>query len=219
MVAFKGVRNHRIAQGSAALLLTVLAVAALAAQASGGGVGTLRCGPHSSEVETLARGPELRVYTGLETGGLQWVRACGPALPRAVRVGPSRPGGKRWFARIHQVVVRDFWIAAVEHQVEGTDWGSVWLRVFEARSRHLSRCDLGGWAQFDDRKFRLLLSPKGNLAWVSARSGERVLGVCDRRSELTILDEDPTLDLQSVRLDGSLLRWTDATGEHSRTLT
>ncbi|HET8956155.1 MAG TPA: hypothetical protein VFN18_10910 [Solirubrobacterales bacterium] len=117
------------------------------------------------------------------------------------------------------MVVRDFWIAAVEHQAEGTDWGSIWVRVFEARSHHRSRCELGVYASLEGPRFRrLILSPKGNLAWVYTRQGERVLGLCDRRSQTTVLDEDPTLDLGSVELVGPLLRWSDSGGEHSRPL-
>jgi hypothetical protein len=117
------------------------------------------------------------------------------------------------------VVIRDYWIAAVEHQVEGTDWGSTWLRVFEARTHHLSRCEVGGFAQTEDRKFRrLILSPKGSLAWVLTQEGRPLLGICDRRSKLTILDEDPTLVIDSVELDESLLRWTNSSGDHSRPL-
>jgi hypothetical protein len=202
------------------LLCLLIGLTAVVAHASGDHpVGTLRCGPHSPQVRTVARSPELRVYQEVESGDGR-VFACGPALSRPVRVGPSPPGGRRWFARIGRpVVVRDYWMAAVELQVEGTDWGSTWLRVFEARTHHLSRCEVGGFAQTEDRKFRrLILSPKGNLAWAYTQQGQPVLGICDRRSGMAILDDDPALEIDSVELDGSLLRWTDSSGDHSRQL-
>ncbi|HYQ78806.1 MAG TPA: hypothetical protein VEP91_06825 [Solirubrobacterales bacterium] len=192
----------------------------LAAQVSGEErpLGTLRCGPHSSAVRTLARGPELRVFEDRDGEDLQRVRACGPALPRTIRFGPSPPGGARWSAAVvAPVTVRDFSIAAVERQLEGTDWGSTWLRVLDARSHHLSRCEVGGWAQTPDQNFRrLTLSPKGNLAWVYTRQGQRVLGLCDRDSKVTVLAEGSDLEIQSVEITGVLLlRWTDSSGEHS----
>lgn len=194
-----------------------LAVAcAIAAAAPAPSETTRQCGPQGPATETLARTSEVRVYSFIGQGEQQ-AYACGPKLRRPVRVGPSKPGGRIWFARIRKpVAARDQWVAMVEGHTEGTDWGSTWLRVFGVRSRHLARCEISRWAQMNPTKVRkLFITQAGAVAWASTENREApMLAVCERQSTVTILDEDAGLQIDTIKLNGSVLSWTDSAGGH-----
>jgi hypothetical protein len=119
------------------------------------------------------------------------------------------------------VIVREQWVAAIEEHVEGTDWGSTWLRVFQVHSHHLSRCEIAGWAQMADTKVRrLIIGPTGTVAWASSTPyRDPLLAFCGFQSKVTVLDADPGLQFRTISLDeDSVLHWTDSEGEHQTTI-
>jgi hypothetical protein len=198
--------------------LGVLACCALLAVPAAASTDTRRCGAEAHEAETLARTPQLRIYSFYAEG--QQVYACGPKLPRPVRIGPAPPNGRIWFAVIHRpLAVRGFTVAAAETQAEGTDFGTTWVRLVQVRDRRVSECKVGVWANGAGLRVRkLLVSPEGSLAWAALEGGGKpraVLGLCGRNSKDAILDEDPGLQVGGIVLHGSVLRWTDSTGDHS----
>jgi hypothetical protein len=179
--------------------------------------GKALCGPATAE--TLASSAQLRVYR-IEPESAKGVYACGPALRRPVRVGPARSAGHGkgiWFAGLSKLAINGFWVGASELRTEGIDFGSARVRAINVRTRHLALCRLGQWTNGEGmRVTKVLMARRGTLIWTGVNSRKPELGLCTRSSRIVILDEDSGLQIETVKLSGSLLTWVDSTGKHSQ---
>jgi len=115
------------------------------------------------------------------------------------------------------------WVAYLENFIEvdvgDLEVGVMNLRTGRLRQCYLSRWAAAGWGWFSMKE--LVVGGSGSAAWIGVheeRSGRvREVAVCEGTA-VSRLDSGPGIALNSLRLRGTVLTWTNAGSGRSASL-
>ncbi len=179
------------------------------------------CSP-SAGSRTLASTSSVRIYMPKSSNSGSKVYACIRPSGRAWVLGPHPVKG--WMASMPgPFPIQGKWAAGFERRQVGRDTTELLSTARNAGSgKSRARCLVGG----ADRPEQLpkiqkaFVTPSGTVVWVAlirlGKAGTQI-GTCEGSSSRVIVDGDG-IDTKSVSLTAFLLRWKDASGEHSETL-
>jgi hypothetical protein len=170
------------------------------------------CGP--SQAKTLSEGGRIRVYTRASSGPSRGgVYGCQKPSGRSLRVGPAALGGRFSASYLDRPIgLAAPWVGAFEHRTAGQDGFFVFAvsRNLEAGARR--QCFVGGADHPFSAPGKVLLNREGDMGWAAVAPGTNgmvevaVCGSAGRRVVATGSD----IHIDSVKLEGSLLSWTDS---------
>lgn len=131
------------------------------------------------------------------------VYACmSGSRPRRLRPGTERP-----------VVLNASWVAAVNRRFHGVDGISISVLTVNLRTGRGATCKVGGGSAPNRRPsvIRIALKRDGAVAWTAERLPRAPqldeVAACNAAGEVSVLDEGEGIDLTSLSLRGSQLRW------------
>jgi hypothetical protein len=168
------------------------------------------CGP--SAARTLASGARLRVYTLGGPTSTQAVNACLKPLGPPRRLGPARPNGKFFASSMPGPFgLAAPWAGGYEVRTTGQDGFLIFASARNLRTQHWHRCFVNGADRPLSSPHELLMTQNGNMAWATTVPGssDKAVGVCDGAGR-RIVARGTNIEVDSLRLRGSILSWTES---------
>ena len=163
---------------------------------------------HPPGVETLRASPLVRVYTerrAVNDSTARPLYGCVRETGHTKRLGPAvrNPNNNLTVTYFDDpIALNGYWVAAFEFEGYATDQYRYIFFSKNLVSGSSQRCNAhGAW-------HNLLLAPDGNMAWLQREE----LHVCLRSGQRALAGP---VDVNSVRLTGRRLAWTESGIEHA----
>ena len=170
------------------------------------------CGP--SHTKTLSENGGTRIYRLTAPRSAQGVYACLRGSGPALRLGPVLPNTKKISAAsmVGPFGVAAPWVGGIEERKTGQDGFLAFAASRNLRTGASRHCLVVGANHPFSMPEKLLISHNGNTAWgvtLPGTSGTVEIGACTAAGK-RIVASGATIDPESIKLDGSILSWTDS---------
>jgi hypothetical protein len=201
----------RFSTGAAAVLFALTALLSPASTRAGSPGAAVPCGPLRGE--TLMATSGARIYRlGGGVPRAYSIYGCLRSSVSSVRLGPIRKEGKLASSMTDPFALVASWAGAFESEASGQDGFFIYAISRNLRNGAWHRCRVNGADRPHPNPSALLMDRSGDVAWavmVPGGAGTVVVGVCEGNSR-RIAAEGTEIDPNSLRLNGSTLRWLNA---------